>query len=152
MNICSLRNKVHEINNMLTSDNIHILAISESHLDNSFDDASVAIQGYNIYRRDINIYGGCVAVYIQSHIPVMLREDIMSGVIEVLWLQVHLAHLKPFLLGCCYRPPSANSQYLNNMCEMLDSVCDVNREVYFLGTRIFTGFHQAVCSTGSFSL
>ena len=26
-----------------------------------------------------------------------------------------------------------NSQYLNNICEMLDSVCDVNREVYFLG-------------------
>jgi hypothetical protein len=24
------------------------------------------------------------------------------------------------------------SQYLNNMCEMLDSVCDVNREDYFL--------------------
>jgi hypothetical protein len=65
----------------------------------------------------------------------MLREDLMSSVIEVLWLQVHLAHLKPFLLGCYYsnRPPSANSQYLNNVCEMLDSVCDVNREVYFLG-------------------
>ena len=63
----------------------------------------------------------------------MLREDLMSSVIEVLGLQVHLAHLKPFILGCCYRPPSVNSQYLNNMCEMLDSVCDVNREVYFLG-------------------
>ena len=62
INICSLRNKVHEINNLLTSDNIHILAISETHLDNSFDDTSVAIQGYNIYRRDRNAYGGGVAV------------------------------------------------------------------------------------------
>ena len=34
MYICSLRNKVHEMNNLLTSDNIHILAISETHLDN----------------------------------------------------------------------------------------------------------------------
>ena len=57
----------------------------------------------------------------------------MSSVIEVLWLQVHLPHLKPFLLGCCYRPASANSRYLNNVCEVLDGVCDVNREVYFLG-------------------
>ena len=63
----------------------------------------------------------------------MLREDLVSRVIEVLWLQFYLAHLNPFLLGYCYRPPSANSQYLNNMCEMLDIVCDVNREVYFLG-------------------
>jgi hypothetical protein len=34
-----------------------------------------------------------------------------------------------------YRPPSANNQYLDNMgemCEMLDNVCDINREVHFL--------------------
>ena len=98
-------------------------------MDNSFDDTAVAIQGYNIYRRDRNACGGGVAVYIQSHIAVMLRHNLMSSVIEVLWLQVHLAHLKPFLLGCCYKPTSANRQYLNNMYEMLDSVCDVN----FLG-------------------
>ena len=35
-------------------------------------------------------------------------------------------------MGSCYRPPSANSQYLDNMCEMLDNVCDINREVCFL--------------------
>jgi hypothetical protein len=57
-NICSLRNKVHEINN------IPILAISETHLYNSFDDTEVAKQGCNIYRSDRNAYGGDVAVYI----------------------------------------------------------------------------------------
>ena len=45
----------------------------------------------------------------------------------------HLPHLKPILVGSCYRPPSANSQYLDNVCEMLDNVCDINRELYFLG-------------------
>ena len=88
-------------------------------------DTAVAIQGYNTYRRDGNAYGGGVAVYIQSHIPVMLREDLMSSVPEVF--------LKPILLGYCYSPPSANIQYLDNVCEMLDSVCDGKRLVYFLG-------------------
>ena len=55
-------------------------------------------------------------LYVQSHIPVKLREDLMSNVVEVMWLQVHRPHLKPFLLGCCYRPPSANSQYLGSLC------------------------------------
>ena len=73
----------------------------------------------------------------------------MSSVIEVLWLQVHLAHLKAFLLGCCYRPQSVNSQYLNNMCEVPDSIYDVNREVYFLGD---LKIHQTVRSRGSFLL
>ena len=31
-------------------------------------------------RRDSNAYGGGVAVYIQSHFLVMLREDLMSSV------------------------------------------------------------------------
>ena len=81
-----------------------ILLISETQLDNSnsavFDDTAVAIQGHNIYRRDRNAYGGGVAVYVQSHIPLLLRDDLMSSVIEALWMQVHLAHLNPFLLGC----------------------------------------------------
>ena len=42
INICSLRNMVHEINNLLTSDNVHILANSKTHLDNCFDDTAVA--------------------------------------------------------------------------------------------------------------
>ena len=44
----------------------------------------------------------------------------------------HLPHLKPIIVGSCYGPPSANSQYLDNMCEMIKG-CDINREVYFLG-------------------
>ena len=39
---------------------------------------------------------------------------------------------KPILVESCYRSPSANSQYLDNMCDMLDNVCDINREVYCL--------------------
>ena len=57
----------------------------------------------------------------------------MLNTFKVIWLQVHLPHLKPILVGSCYRPPSANGQYLDNMCEMLDNVCDINREVYFWG-------------------
>ena len=45
INICS---RVHEINNMQVADDIHILSISETHLDNTFDDKVVAIQGHNI--------------------------------------------------------------------------------------------------------
>ena len=133
VNICSLRNKVNEKNNLLGTDDIHILTISETHLDNTFGDTVVVIQGRNIYRKDRFASGGCVAVYIQNHIPVKLREDLMLNTVEVIWLQVHLSHLKPIIVGSCYRPLSANSWCLDKMCEMLDNVCDIDREVYFLG-------------------
>jgi hypothetical protein len=47
-----LKNRVNEINNLLVTDDIHNLTISETHSDNTFDDTEVAIHGYNIYRKD----------------------------------------------------------------------------------------------------
>lgn len=48
ININRIRYKISEITNILFSDNIHILAISETHLDSTFEDAAQIIQGYNI--------------------------------------------------------------------------------------------------------
>jgi hypothetical protein len=104
-----LRSKVAEINHLLLTDDIHVLT------HNTFDDIEVAIQGYNIYRKYRNANGGGVPVYIQNHIPVKLIENLMLNTVEVIWLQVHLPHLKPILEGSCYRPPSAYSQYLDNV-------------------------------------
>ena len=53
-----------------------------------------------------------MAVYIQNHIPVKLREDLMLNTVEVIWLQVHLPHLKLILVESCYRPPSAVSIWI----------------------------------------
>ena len=93
------------------------MTISETHLDNTFDECVVAIHDQNIYRKYRNAKGGGVAVYIQNHIPVKLREDLMLNTVEVTWLHVHLPHLKHILVGSCYRPPSANSQYPDNMLD-----------------------------------
>lgn len=50
------------------------------------------MHGYNIFRNDRNAYGGGVACYFQSHLPVKVRQDLMLPDIEVLWLQVCLNH------------------------------------------------------------
>ena len=117
---------------MPVTDDIRILTISETHLDNIFDDTVVAIQGHTVYRKYRNDSGGGVAVYIQNHIPVQLREDRMLNTVEPVAILLHLPHLKSILVGNCNIPPRANSQYLENMCGMLDNVWDINRYVYFL--------------------
>lgn len=60
-------------------------------------------------------------------------DDLMRYSIEVLWLQIHLPHLKPMLVGCCYRPPSSNNIYLDTICEMLDCISTLGHETYFMG-------------------
>ena len=47
---------------------VHILTISEIHLDITFDDTMVAIHGYKIYKKYRNAKGGGVAVCIQNHL------------------------------------------------------------------------------------
>ncbi len=49
LNICSLKNKLYELSTvMFENDPLHIIAVSETHLDESTDNAEVTIQGYNI--------------------------------------------------------------------------------------------------------
>lgn len=133
LNICSLRNKIQDISEIILEQDLHKMAISETHLDPTIVDALLNIDGFNIYRLDGNIYGGGIALYVQSHIPVRVREDLSIVGVEAMWLQIQLPHLRSLLIGCCYRPPNANVMYLDLICDMLDKVCDLKNEVYFLG-------------------
>lgn len=54
----------------------------------------MSIQGYNVYRKDRNLHGGGVAIYIQSHIPSKMRQDLIAVGVEALWLQVQLLYVK----------------------------------------------------------
>ena len=119
VSICSLRNKVQDIDNLLTTDKI-----------GQKKDRWWWLTTDKIgQRKDRDIFGGGVAMYIQSHIPVKLRRYLMSCDVEMLWLRVHLPHLKPILLECCYRPPCSGSQYLDILCEMFERACDENRNL-----------------------
>lgn len=71
--------------------------ISETHLDHFIDNSDVDIGGFSIYRKDQNRFGDGVAIYIRDNFPVKLRHDLMVDDIEVLWLQVHLPHVKPIV-------------------------------------------------------
>lgn len=56
INICSLRNKLIDIANILSQGNIYILVKVETHLDSTFDSLAVSIHGYNVKRKDRNGY------------------------------------------------------------------------------------------------
>ncbi len=79
LNICSLRYKIHEICGLVESNDIHVLAITEMHLDSSFEDSEDAVHGYNLFRRDRNKHGGGVAIYVQNHIPARECYDLMMN-------------------------------------------------------------------------
>ena len=96
------------------------------------DDTVVALHGYNIYRKDRNAKGGGAAVYIQNHIPVKIREDLILNTVEVIWLQIHLSHLKPILVGSCYRPPSTSSIWITCVKCLIMYVISTEKYIFWV--------------------
>lgn len=62
-----------EITEILLADNLHILAISETHLDSTFEDGALLVRGFSMFRRDGNAFGG--GFLYSVHIPVKIRHD-----------------------------------------------------------------------------
>lgn len=83
--MCSIRNKLTEVADILLGNALHILALSETHLDCTFEDSSLMISGYNVNRKDRNA-NGVVACYIPNYVLVLIRYGLMLLDMEVLWL------------------------------------------------------------------
>ena len=107
--------------------------VSETHLDATVLDMEVSIDGYNVFRRDRNKHGGGIALYIRNNFLATLCSEFMSDSLESLWVKVYLPYLRPVLIGCCYRPPRTDVQYLNNLCVVIDRVADVNGDIFLRG-------------------
>ena len=68
LNINSLRNKFHFIQELLTNNTVDLLILLETKIDSSFPDAQFAVDNFHLWRKDRTAHGGGVAVYLRSQI------------------------------------------------------------------------------------
>ena len=78
INARSLPPKLSEIILLVEKYNIAVLTISESWLDQSHTDNSVAIEGYNVIRRDRDTYAGGICMYVREDLSFNQRPDLQS--------------------------------------------------------------------------
>ena len=94
-NICSLTNKLDEIKLLLSSFSNQrkdrpnlILGIAETFLNDSWSDASLAVEKYTLFRADrLANRGGGLLVYVPAHLSISRRSDLEMPGIETIWLQ-----------------------------------------------------------------
>ena len=111
LNIKSLPNKFEDLK-ILVKGKVDIIVITESKLDHTFPDSSFRISGYNKpFRKDRNINGGGVLVFIRDDIPCKELQIIFFNEFEVLFVEVNLSYSK-WLFVACYHPPSQNDDLL----------------------------------------
>ena len=99
LNINSLRNKFYSLVQLI-SNNIDILVIGETKLDNTFPEKQFLITGFKKpYRRDRTDRGGGVMIYVRDDIPSQEKDSNLPKNVEALLVEVNLRKTKFLLIG-----------------------------------------------------
>ena len=102
-----LKNKINDIENVISSYRPAILGISEGNFKKEHNLEDVQIENYSLYfsetlnNPDLNI--SRVVVYVHNDIAVKLRKDLMNDSFSSIWLEINLPRKKKFLVCQCYR-------------------------------------------------
>ena len=148
-NVQSLYNKTEQMRQILDAEgnNIHILGITETWLNNSHSDSEIAIHGYNLERRDrTECHGGGVAVYVHESVTYARCPDLESDAVEALVICVSFPHAKSMFIAMVYRPPSAPVAGYGVLDDFMDRLCAQECELVLMGDiniDILNGMHTA---------
>ena len=103
-----LKNKIHEIENIIGGYRPHLLGISETSFKQGHDISDVQIQDYSIFfsktLENPSLGVSRCAVYVHKDVvKPKLRLDLMSDDVSSVWIEAHLPRQKKILIGNVYR-------------------------------------------------
>ena len=121
--------KIDEIYHVLCQQECcDIVCISETWLNKNITDDQIAVQGYQVYRKDrmsnFGRAGGGVAIYCQENLPVTRRSDLELDELELVLIEIKTQH-KRVIIGCCYRPPEATAAQVKSFIENVQMVLNM---------------------------
>ena len=133
LNIHSLVKKIDSLRILLKNKPFDVISFNETLCDFTVSDSEIAIDGFNIFRRDRNRHGGGVAVYVTETFNAKRRQDLESDDLENVWVEMCYPHKSPILVGSFYRPPSAVYDFNSEFEKNIDCVSHVGMDCIILG-------------------
>ena len=82
INVNSLSKNIGELKLLVDDEDIHILAINETKLDNETSNEIISIDNFDLRRKDRNRHGGGVAISIRDDIRYLQRSDLANQTLE----------------------------------------------------------------------
>ena len=99
---------------MLKDSPFDIVALSESHCDETITNSELYIDGFNCLRKDRSRYGGGIVVYIKSSICFTVVSSFECQDLECLWVRLNGKRLnKPLLICTIYRLPNVTVEFFD---------------------------------------
>ena len=134
INVNSIRNKLDDLFTVV-SNNVDILCIAETKLDNSFPEGQFILDGYKKpYRLDVSTSTGGLLTYVKSNLPSRQLTSVpVPCDIQCILIEINLRKQKWLLLSI-YRNPSQNLRYfLNGISSLLDYYSTTYENIVILG-------------------
>ena len=135
MNINGLRRHLDEISSFLNGKGIHVLALNEAKVDNSYPKQLTNILGYQQERKDRTARGGGVALYIREPILYTRRTDLPSQDLELICVEIQppKSNVIAYIVIAWYRPPSDPVEFFNKLETILSYLDQEGKEIILLG-------------------
>ena len=133
LNINGLSTHVDELRVYLATNDIDILAINGTKLDESIMEGEVNICGYDIVPPDRKRGGGGVCFFVKNSINFSTRHDLNVDDLENLCVEIQNPRSKPFLVVTWYRPPDSLTGIFESFEILLRRLDSLNIEYHLLG-------------------
>ena len=138
LNIRHLVPKLDELRISMTHNQCpDIFGICETFLTHSVSDEQLKLEGFDLIRKDRsetqNKTGRGIILYFRKSINCKRGCEIEASNIETLWVEISLPNAKPFLICTVYRPPSSNSEWIDQFEEELSIVQATGLKVILMG-------------------
>lgn len=150
LNICSIRNKLDELKDLMSSQRIDILGVQETWLDNEVTDHMVAVDGYTLHRLDRPWRrGGGVCIYYRDEVSCRVRKDLEIAGMEATWIEI--GSKNKLFFGCVYRPPQEAVTFWEQLDDLLSNGDLRSHRIVLVGdfnvdvspSQSFTGRHYS---------
>ena len=134
LNINSIRNKFDQLI-LSIKDNIDVLVLTETKLDDTFPTSQFMISGFSKpYRRDRNKNGGGILIYVRDSIPSKeLSNHNLPDDIESIFVELNFRKSKWLLMGTYHPPSQSDSYFFNKVSNSLDMYISKYENVLLTG-------------------
>ena len=130
-----MHNKLDHVGVLLDENNIDVLCLTETWLDNNDDDSVITIEGFKFCRLDrtTGMKHGGILCYVRDGIVFTEKSDLYNDNVEALWININLPQTKPLLLGTVKRAPDYKAEYIDKLDFLFQNCTSLYDDVVIVG-------------------
>lgn len=137
LNIRSLLSSIANLKDLILNGSFEVMGISETWLDSCTSDEAIALENYQIFRKDRLTRGGGVLLYIHTRLKPQSLSAFIDPAnhhtdVEQTWAKIQIGR-RQIAVGVIYKPPHASHLELQSVSDILRHFRPLFDDIVLLG-------------------